>query len=242
MKRINPSEAAAKILSADRITFLTGAGVSTPSGIPDYRSLDGVYRGMERPEYLLSRQALLEEPQKFYTFIKHLYHPDAEPNLIHQTIAQLEKEKTVWTISQNIDGLHRAAGTSQLIEFHGNLYNCTCMNCGKSVDWQEYLQSDRHNICGGQIRPMIVLYGEGFQPEVIEQAVEAVSQAELIVIIGTSFQVYPFRSLIEYKQKEAEILVINQTEIDLDQEYFFAQYDGIEVFEQLNKGAENDKN
>jgi NAD-dependent deacetylase len=242
MKRINPSEAAAKILSADRITFLTGAGISTPSGIPDYRSLDGVYHGVERPEYLLSRQALLEEPQKFYSFIQHLYHPDAKPNKIHQAIAQLEKGKSVWTVSQNIDGLHQAAGTSHLIEFHGNLYNCTCRKCGKSVDWREYLESDRHSSCGGQIRPMIVLYGEGFQTEVIEQAVEAVEQADLIVIIGTSFQVYPFHGLIEYKKREAEILVINQTEIELEQEYFFAQYDGIEVVEQLIEGVENDEN
>jgi NAD-dependent deacetylase len=114
-----------KIQAAKSITFLTGAGVSTPSGIPDYRSLSGVYQGIEAPEYLLSHTCMVNEPDKFYQFVKYLYHPDAQPNIIHQTMAELGNEREVWVISQNIDGLHEKAGSKQRIDFHGTLYHCS---------------------------------------------------------------------------------------------------------------------
>lgn len=235
MRRITSSEAVKKIISNQKITFLTGAGVSTPSGVPDYRSLTGVYQGKEAPEYLLSRQAMLSEPAKFYQFVKAIYHPTAQPNIIHQELAALETLAHTWVISQNIDGLHEAAGSQHLVNFHGSLYNCYCRKCQKAVPWQEYLISDQHTACGGQIRPAIVLYGEGFGKMVLDQAVEAVTAADLLVIVGTSFQVHPFCDLIEYKQKQAQILVINQTAISLPLEYDFYQGDGAGVFEELKE-------
>ncbi len=216
-----------------KMTFLTGAGVSTPSGVPDYRSLQGVYHGLEAPEYLLSNECLVREPEKFYQFVKHLYHEEARPNVIHQAMAAMEKTKDIWVVSQNIDGLHAAAGSEKLVNFHGSLYECYCRKCGKSVSVSDYLQSDRHKGCGGQIRPDIVLYGEGFEEGVIQQAVSAVKNAELVVIVGTSFQVHPFCDLIYEKRRDAQVMVINQTPIQLAGAYTFVQANGVEVFEKL---------
>ncbi|MDT2760016.1 NAD-dependent protein deacylase [Enterococcus xiangfangensis] len=221
------------IQQSKAITFLTGAGVSTPSGVPDYRSLQGVYHGLEAPEYLLSKECLLRESEKFYGFVKHLYHEEARPNVIHQAMAQLEKTKKTWVVSQNIDGLHEAAGSQRLVNFHGSLYDCYCQKCHQAVAWQDYLKSDRHKDCGGQIRPNIVLYGEGFEESVIEQAIRAVKEAELLVIVGTSFQVHPFCDLIYEKSSAAKILVINQTSIQLAGDYNFVQANGVAVFERL---------
>lgn len=233
MEKISAEQAAAKIQQAKRITFLTGAGVSTPSGVPDYRSLHGIYQGLETPEYLLSHTCMEQEPEKFYNFVKHIYHPAAKPNIIHEKMAALEKTKTVWVVSQNIDGLHHVAGSQHLVNFHGSLYDCYCRKCGKNVDWHDYLQSDRHENCGGQIRPRIVLYEEGFADDVLLQAQRAMGEAELVVIVGTSFQVHPFCDLIYYKQKNAEVLAINQTEIAVPGPYQFVQANGTEVFEQV---------
>ncbi|MBM7687630.1 NAD-dependent SIR2 family protein deacetylase [Enterococcus ureilyticus] len=109
MQTINETKAINLIQQANRITFLTGAGVSTASGIPDYRSLSGIYKGIERPEYLLSQTCMIEEPEKFYSFVQTLYHPNAKPNIIHLKIAELQKTKNAWVVSQNIDGLHAKA-------------------------------------------------------------------------------------------------------------------------------------
>lgn len=230
---ITVDQAVKRLQQSAKITFLTGAGVSTPSGVPDYRSLQGVYHGLEAPEYLLSKECLVREPEKFYQFVKHLYHEDARPNSIHRKIAQMEKTKDVWVVSQNIDGLHAAAGSQHLVNFHGSLYTCYCRKCQQLVAWQDYLQNDRHKDCGGQLRPRIVLYGEGFEEAVIQQAIEAVKNAELIVIVGTSFQVHPFCDLIYEKSKEAKVLVINQTPIQLAGEYYFVQTNGTAVFEKV---------
>lgn len=230
---IKLDQAVQLIQQAQKITFLTGAGVSTPSGVPDYRSLKGVYQGIEAPEYLLSHECLIREPEKFYAFVKYLYHEEARPNIIHQKIAELEQTKDTWVVSQNIDGLHQAAGSHHLVNFHGSLYDCYCRKCGQSVAWQEYLKSDQHTGCGGQVRPAIVLYGEGFDDNVIQQAIAAVQNAELIVILGTSFQVHPFCDLIYEKHSDARVLVINQTPIQLAGNYPFVQVDGATVFDQL---------
>ena len=209
MKQGTVDEAAKEILTHQKITFLTGAGVSTPSGVPDYRSLTGIYHGMEQPEYLLSHQAMVNEPDKFYQFVKKIYHPEAKPNIIHLEMAHLAKEKNIWVVSQNIDGLHAKAKSPQLVNFHGSLYQCHCRN--------------------------IVLYGEGFQDEVIEQAAYAVSQAELVVIVGTSFQVHPFCDLVQFRQPSAKILVINQTPVYLAEPYTFIQEDGAVVFKKIQE-------
>ncbi|GCF94120.1 NAD-dependent protein deacetylase [Enterococcus florum] len=221
------------IQQAQTITFLTGAGVSTPSGVPDYRSLKGIYQGIEAPEYLLSIDCLNREPEKFYSFAKTLYHPEAAPNVIHKKMAKLEKRKSVQIVSQNIDGLHRAAGSQRFVDFHGSLYECTCRTCGQKVPWQEYLISDSHRDCGGQIRPDIVLYGEGFTEDTIQRAVQAVHSADLLVIAGTSFQVHPFCDLINEKKDTAAVLVINQTPIPIWETHTFVEANGTAVFERL---------
>lgn len=233
MNHCNRQEAKNQLMNATAITFLTGAGISTPSGIPDYRSLKGIYQGLEAPEYLLSRTCMQTEPEKFYTFVMNLYHPEAKPNVIHQKIAALATNQKIRVVTQNIDGLHEKAGTAHCTNFHGTLYACTCRRCNQVVAWQEYIQSDRHESCGGQIRPDVVLYGEGFQQAVLDEAMQAVAQADLLVIVGTSFQVHPFCDLIHYKKASADVLVINQTEIDLTYSYQLLQEDASHVFKEL---------
>lgn len=225
-------ETLAEMRAAKKITFMTGAGVSTPSGIPDYRSLEGVYRGQDQPEYLLSATALRNEPEKFYQFVQLLFHPEAKPNSIHQKMAQLETEKEIWVVTQNIDRLHRQAGSQHLVEFHGNLYECSCQRCKQPVAWQDYLKSDQHEECGGQIRPNILLYEEGLLMETIDAAITAVSQANLIVIVGTTFQVHPFCDLID-SRINANVLAINQTRVRHPAIQAFYQGDATVVFDQL---------
>ncbi len=233
MQTIDEKKAINLIEQAQKIVFLTGAGVSTASGVPDYRSLSGIYQGIERPEYLLSQTCMSNEPEKFYSFVKTMYHPNAQPNSIHLKMAELERVKAVGVISQNIDGLHKAAGTQHLVNFHGDLYECYCRKCGQTLLAKEYLLSDQHAQCGGQIRPNIVLYEEGLDEQVIATSIKEVAAAELIVIVGTSFQVHPFCDLIHYASKQAEVLVINQTAIPLNQQAYFLKEDAIQVFENL---------
>lgn len=230
MKELTLKQTIDRIKEAKKITFMTGAGVSTPSGIPDYRSLGGIYAGQDRPEYLLSASALKEAPEKFYQFVKLLYHPEAKPNLIHQKMAQLEREKGSWIVTQNIDQLHRQAGSQQVVEFHGNLYECTCLRCSQQVPWQAYLQSDRHENCGGQIRPAILLYEEGLTTAIIEAALTAVNQADLIVIVGTTFQVHPFCDLINSRNN---VIAINQTPVQHPAIEAFYLGDAVTVFNEL---------
>lgn len=233
MQTIDKEKAVSMIEQAEKITFLTGAGVSTASGVLDYRSLSGIYTGIERPEYLLSQTCLLEEPKKFYSFVQTMYHPNAKPNTIHKKMAELEKSKNIWVISQNVDGLHKAAGTQHLVDFHGDLYDCYCTRCGQKVSAKTYLFSDRHDQCGGQIRPNIVLYEEGLKEQAIATSIEAVSKAELIVIVGTSFQVHPFCDLIHYASDTSEILVINESAVQLNREAYFLKEDAVKVFENI---------
>lgn len=153
MVAITIDDAVKMMQQAKHITFLTGAGVSTASGIPDYRSLKGVYHGLDQPEYLLSHTCMLREPEKFYEFVQKLYHPDAKPNVIHEKIATMEKEKDCWVVSQNIDGLHEKAGSQHCVNFHGNIYDCYCRKCHQKVDYQDYMQSDVHQDCGAKFVP-----------------------------------------------------------------------------------------
>lgn len=233
MQTIDEKKAINLIEQAKKITFLTGAGVSTASGVPDYRSLSGIYHGIEQPEYLLSHSCMMEEPEKFYSFIQKLYHPNAKPNMIHLKMAELERTKDTSVISQNIDGLHAIAGTQHLVNFHGDLYDCYCRKCGQNVSANTYLLSDRHDRCGGQIRPNIVLYEEGLDAHAIESSVEAVAKADLVVIVGTTFQVHPFCDLIHYAANSAKILVINQTAVQLNRDAYFFKQDAMKVFENI---------
>ena len=184
------------INNAQHIVFLTGAGVSTHSGIPDYRSKNGIYDGVqESPETILSDSTLFNRPEFF-----------------HEKIAHFCNEKGN-LITKNIDTLDTKAGNQHVTEFHGNLYNIYCTKCHQPVSYEEYAKSYLHKDCGGIIRPGIVLYGESIDPKVLNQSVEIMQKSDLIIICGTSFVVYPFAQLLAYRKEDAKIYSINKTEI-----------------------------
>lgn len=221
------------IKNSQKIVFMTGAGVSTASGIPDYRSMTGVYQGHENPEYLLSHTCLMREPDKFYEFVKGLYHVGTQPNVIHNTMKQLEDNHEISIISQNIDGLHDLSGSNRVVNFHGNLNDLYCLTCHQKIGVPEYLKSYIHTNCGGIIRPNVVLYEEGLSEEAIQTSIKWLSQADLVVIVGTTFKVYPFCSLIEYRNPTSKILVVNNEPIQLDQPYTFVKKSAELFFEKI---------
>lgn len=224
------------IRQANHLVFLTGAGVSTPSGVPDYRSLSGVYTktGMAQPEYLLSHTCFLREQDLFYQFVKQLYHPQAKPNSVHLKMAQLEKEKPdTWVISQNIDQLHRKAGSQQVVDFHGSLYDVYCSKCYQHVDAWTYLEDNQHAGCGGILRPNIVLYEEGLEEMAIYQSQQVLKAADVIVIAGTSFKVSPFCQLIYYKSPDSQVIVVNQDDVYLSVPYTMIQEDVVSFFKDI---------
>jgi len=233
-------EMAALIHQGNNIVFLTGAGVSVPSGIPDYRSVTGLYTksGLKEPEYLLSRRALLRETEDFHRFIKQLCQTEAKPNVIHEKMAQLDiaqhgQTKNVTVITQNIDSLHRHAGSQNVIEFHGTLAVCYCEKCHESVEVATFLHHFEHEDCGGILRPDVVLYDEQIDSQNIEEALQALAFADTIVIVGTSFKVYPFAGLIDYANRNAKLLTINKEPVygvDADAEFLG---DAVCVFELL---------
>lgn len=226
---------------AKKIVFLTGAGVSTASGIPDYRSKGGLYTNdkSNRPaEYYLSSDCLRDEPKVFYQYEKkNMYYPDAKPNVIHEKQAAFTQQKDATVVTQNIDSLYRKAGTQNLIEFHGNLYNVYCQKCRKKVDYKEYLTSMYHRNCGGILRPDIVLYGEGLNPSAISQSVSAVSNADLIVIVGTSMRVYPFAGLIDYRSANATVLAINEEQLSFSFPFTMIKENAVDFFKDLKVNA-----
>ncbi|MDR0199342.1 MAG: NAD-dependent protein deacylase [Streptococcaceae bacterium] len=218
-----------KIRGAENVVYLTGAGVSTPSGIPDYRSMEGIYTtsGLKEPEYLLSHRALLYDTDDWYAFIKQLYHEEAKPNVIH------EKMAPATVITQNIDGLHGKAGTRNLVEFHGTIATNHCEKCGQAVATEEFLDSYLHKNCGGIIRPDVVFYDEQIAPENISRAINALQTADLVVIVGTTFKVYPFAALIQYATPQADVLAINRDPVAQIPKSATYLGDAVEVFDAL---------
>lgn len=218
---------------ATHVIFLTGAGVSTPSGIPDYRSKNGLYSNQSNPEYLLSAENLRDHHQDFYRFVMdNMFFPEAKPNLIHQKIAEIVNSKGT-LITQNVDGLDLKAGNQHVIEFHGNLYRLYCQTCHKKFNYTEYAKSDIHEQDGGIIRPDITLYSEQINPKRLEDSILALQKADLIVIVGTSFRVYPFAQLLNYRNQDAKVWVINKEEINTSDKINFIQADATEVFVKL---------
>lgn len=220
---------------AHHIVFLTGAGVSTPSGIPDYRSTNGLYTAHKNAEYYLSHTCLTKEPDVFYKYVtENLYKPDAEPNVIHTKQAALTQQNRATVVTQNIDNLYRVADTEHLVEFHGNLYNVYCQKCEQSVDWHDYLKSPIHADCGGTLRPDIVLYEEGLNEANIQNAVDALQQADLVVITGTSMRVYPFAGLLDYRNPKAPVIVVNNERLSFAFPYEMVQMDAADFYQQLH--------
>ncbi len=201
---------------AKRIAFLGGAGLSTESGIPDFRSSNGVYAALQAygrpPEELLSHEFFLRHTDVFFDYYrKYLVHPQAKPNPAHFALARLEQPgKLTAVITQNIDGLHQQAGSRRVLELHGSVYRNHCMRCGKSYPVESVLSADAvpHCDCGGIIKPDVVLYGEGLDPATLTAAVEAVSQADMLLIGGTQLSVYPAAGLVDYFRGR-DLAVIN---------------------------------
>ncbi|MGX4687355.1 NAD-dependent protein deacylase [Vagococcus sp. JNUCC 83] len=223
-----------KILNqAENIVFMTGAGVSTASEIPDYRSMTGVYHGVDNPEYLLSHTCLKREPDVFYQFVKQLYHPNAKPNVIHKKMAEMSQTKQIGIVTQNIDDLHIKAGSPNVVSFHGSLYDCYCQKCGQSVSVSDYMQSMYHKECGGIIRPNVVLYEERLSESNIETSISWLSKADVVCIVGTTFQVYPFSGLINYRKPNSQVIVVNNEPISLTVPHLLVQEKGEKFFSNM---------
>lgn len=195
------------IRNANHIAILSGAGISTDSGIPDFRSKNGLYNNMDsefkeyQPEYFLSLSCYLHNNKLFYKYIKKYLDCRAfEPNITHLKFAEWEKQgKRVSVITQNIDGLHEKAGSKEIYNIHGNLYKNYCPYCGKIFDGG-YIFDSKEEIpecdeCGGAVRPDIVLYGEHLPIATFEEATEVLHKADLMIVVGTSLSVYPAANL-----------------------------------------------
>ncbi|MDF7637233.1 NAD-dependent protein deacylase [Leuconostocaceae bacterium ESL0958] len=220
---------------AQHIVFLTGAGVSTLSGIPDYRSKNGQYQHATlAPEYLLSDQAFAEIPEQQYQFMqRYMYFPAAQPNIVHQKMAALTQQGRAKIITQNVDDLDLAAGVQpdRLIRFHGSLYDLYTPVDGQQVSLADYQHSLYRAGDQAKIRPNITFYGE--QPKQVEEAVRWVRQADLLVVVGTSFRVYPFAGLLDYARPGTKILAINLEKIPTTAAVTQIQGNAGEFFEEL---------
>lgn len=198
----------------DNIVFFGGAGVSTESGIPDFRSQDGLYNQQYDypPETILSHTFFMRKPDEFYRFYRNKMLCDtAKPNAAHLKLAELEKAgKLKAVITQNIDNLHQMAGSRKVLELHGSVYRNYCMKCGKFYGFRHMLESTGvpKCECGGIIKPDVVLYEEGLDHETLNESVRAIAEAQVLIIGGTSLAVYPAAGLIDYF-RGSHLVVIN---------------------------------
>lgn len=204
------------IEDSDNIVFFGGAGVSTESGIPDFRSVDGLYHQKYDypPETILSHTFYMRKPEEFFRFYKEkLICTDAKPNAAHKALAQLEKEgKLKAVVTQNIDGLHQAAGSKKVLELHGSTLRNYCEKCHKfyGIEAVKEAKGVPYCECGGRIKPDVVLYEEGLDQDVLSEAVRVISEADMLIIGGTSLAVYPAAGLIDYYQGH-KLVLINKT-------------------------------
>lgn len=198
------------------IVFFGGAGVSTESGIPDFRSTDGLYHQQYAypPETILSHTFYERKSEEFFRFYRDkLLRLDAQPNAAHKKLAELEQAgKLRAVITQNIDGLHQKAGSKRVYELHGSVLRNYCEACGKFYDAEYMLRSDGvpRCSCGGRIKPDVVLYEEGLDSDTVSRAVRAIAEADMLIVGGTSLVVYPAAGLIEYYRGH-RLVVINKT-------------------------------
>ncbi|MBT2679447.1 NAD-dependent protein deacylase [Bacillus sp. ISL-35] len=220
------------VANSKNIVVLTGAGISTESGIKDFRSRTGIYH--HAPEYILSIDYFHEQPKSFYEFaFSNLYHPNALPNKGHQILAKWEQEGRIdWIITQNIDGLHQKAGSKKVIEFHGTMKTATCQNCGKKYTSDDLLirkQTDeKFFVCreceadqdfSPLIKPDVVLFGdagEWFTAGGFEKILNRIAEADCLVILGTSLKVTPFSAFPQYKNNDTPMIIINKGDTPYD--------------------------
>lgn len=206
---------------SDNIVFFGGAGVSTESGIPDFRSEDGLYRRQYDypPEKILSHTFFLQNPKEFYRFYKNKMLPlDAKPNRAHRALAQLEQQgKLKAVITQNIDGLHQIAGSKNVLELHGSVHRNFCMKCKARFSAGQVKNMDGIPCCdcGGMIKPDVVLYEESLDEEVFTKSIRAIADADTLIVGGTSLAVYPAAGLINYYRGH-KLVLINQSATPAD--------------------------
>ena len=206
---------------SSRIVFFGGAGVSTESGIPDFRSVDGLYNQQYRypPETILSRTFFDENPEEFYRFYRNkMLFPHAKPNAAHRKLAELEAAgKLRSVVTQNIDGLHQAAGSKRVWELHGSVLRNRCMRCGTPYPTSAILESSGvpRCSCGGIIKPEVVLYEESLDSRVLEGALQDIQQADMLIIGGTSLVVYPAAGLVNY-YRGSRLVLINKSATPYD--------------------------
>lgn len=212
------------IEESKQIVFFGGAGVSTESGIPDFRSENGIFMTINEygfsPETILSHSFFMAKPEIFFEYYKKsLLFPDAKPNNAHKALAKLEKEgKLRSVITQNIDDLHQKAGSQRVLELHGTLYKNYCMKCGKTFDLSYVMQNNgitKCDACGGIVRPDVVLYEEGLDNTTVTEAVKDISNADMLIVGGTSLNVYPAAGLIRY-YKGNKLVLINKSATQYD--------------------------
>lgn len=217
--------------------FFGGAGVSTESSIPDFRSEDGLYAAQKEygyaPEEIISHSFFMRDPETFYKYYKtHMLYPDAEPNPAHYALARLESEnKLKAVITQNIDGLHQKAGSKNVYELHGSVLRNYCMNCNAKYDLDFIVESNdvpKCTKCGHTVRPDVVLYEEALNPTILTQAVDAISKADTLIVGGTSLVVYPAAGLLNYFNGD-NLILINKSTTPYDSRATLAIHDSIGI-------------
>lgn len=230
---------------AKMVTFFGGAGVSTASGLPDYRSQDGTYSAMkqneENPRYIMSRRYIVNHPEKFFNRPQNNPSQKIEPNSAHKVLAEWEREgKDVRVITQNVDGLHQKAGHRFVIELHGNGRTWYCMACGREYLPTEVIR-DAQNVprCyvdQGLVRPSVVFFGENPNPADIERSIQTMKQSDLLIIAGTSLSVYPAKNLIHHFRGQ-RVVVINREALDTGRTAvdLFIQGEVSEILSQINQ-------
>lgn len=204
------------IKETKNLVFFGGAGVSTESGIPDFRSVDGLYHQQYDypPETILSHSFYIRKTEEFYRFYKDkMIYLRAKPNAAHEKLALWEKEgKCKAVITQNIDGLHQMAGSKNVLELHGSVLRNYCEDCGKFYSVEYILEAEGipRCSCGGRVKPDVVLYEEGLNQQILQKSIEAISNAEVLIVGGTSLAVYPAAGLLDYYSGN-KLILINKT-------------------------------
>lgn len=212
------------IARSEKIVFFGGAGVSTESGIPDFRSAHGIYAGAEGRSYeeMLSHRYFMSHMDAFWAFYKQvMLYPDAQPNAAHRALARLEKQgKLSAIVTQNIDGLHQAAGSRNVFELHGTVHVNSCMRCQEKYGLDAVLAQEGtpRCHCGGVIKPDVVLYGESLDDGVIMGALDAIRSCDLLIVGGTSLVVHPAATFISYRKAGTRLVLINRDATAYDDE------------------------
>lgn len=227
------------VKESNRIVFFGGAGVSTESGIPDFRSVDGLYHQKyeEPPETILSHTYYRNHTEAFYRFYKDkMLCLSAKPNRAHFILADMEKKgKLKAVITQNIDGLHQAAGSQKVLELHGSVHRNYCRNCGKNYTAEYVLNAEGipRCTCGGELKPDVVLYEEGLDQQILNESIRCISEADMLMIGGTSLVVYPAAGLVNYYQGR-KLVLINKSVTAMDGKADLVINDSIgKVFSQI---------